>query len=141
MPTWRLHLPIKEALFWVGITVFGTGLFFLVEGGNRMPLAVTFTIIGLAAIAYSVYSHHQPDAKTRLPIWASLLLLTWLAIGYDYYDRHTAVRYPDIAYWEMYPKKEVVRKTFQHERVIIDGQSFLSCAFDNVTLVYNGTAP
>jgi hypothetical protein len=44
-----------------------------------------------------------------------------------------------------YPKKFkstldiVSQKTFRHERVVIDGKRFVKCAFDGVTLVYQGT--
>ena len=79
-------MPIKEALFWFGITVFGTGLFFVVEG-NNMPFAVALTVVGFAAIAYSVYAHYRLGAP-KIPLWIGLLVITWGAIGYDVYDRH-----------------------------------------------------
>jgi hypothetical protein len=39
---------------------------------------------------------------------------------------------------EMVP---VYRKTFTNEEVVLDGHHFIDCTFENVTFVYNGTAP
>lgn len=43
--------------------------------------------------------------------------------------------------WNAPPSVEVVSKTFENERVTIDGRSFVKCKFKNVTMIYNGTAP
>jgi hypothetical protein len=90
----RNRMPIKEALFWFGITVFGTGLFFWVEGDKQMTVAVILTLLGLAAVAYSVYSHYSPGVP-KAPLWIALLLLTWAAIAYDYYDRNSPAEIPE----------------------------------------------
>lgn len=79
-------MPIKEATFWFGITVFGTGLYGWMEGGDRVPFAIALTIGGFIATVYSVIVEHKPDLP-KIPVWIGLLLVTWAAIGYDYYDR------------------------------------------------------
>jgi hypothetical protein len=38
-------------------------------------------------------------------------------------------------------KETIAKKHFMNERVVIDGKSFVECKFQNVTFVYNGTAP
>jgi hypothetical protein len=88
-------MPIKEATFWFGITVFGTGLFGWMEGGERMPYAIALTALGFAMTVYSVIAHHK-EVWPRLPVWIGLLVITWVAIGYDYYDRHHAPNNPVI---------------------------------------------
>jgi Tol biopolymer transport system component len=61
-------MPLKEALFWIGITVFGTGLFFVAEGGGRAPLAILLTAAGMAMVAYSVYAYDGRKAKAHAPV-------------------------------------------------------------------------
>lgn len=79
-------MPFKEAVFWVGLTVFGTGSYFVVDPTKR-GWAVSMIVLGLVAFGYSIYTYYHPNAP-KLPLWAFLLLLTWVAIGFDYYDRH-----------------------------------------------------
>jgi hypothetical protein len=79
-------MPFKEAAFWVGITIFGTGLFGVMEGGDRMPYAIALMIIGVLGTMYSVVSHYKPQMP-KFPVWVILLLVTWVALGYDIYDR------------------------------------------------------
>jgi hypothetical protein len=39
------------------------------------------------------------------------------------------------------PKKVVADKRFINERVVLDGTAYRNCRFENVTFVFNGTAP
>jgi hypothetical protein len=134
-------MPIKEATFWFGITVFGTGLFGWMEGGERMPYAIAIMVIGFLVTAYSVLAHHKPQVP-KLPIWIGLLILTWGAIGYDYYDRHYAFGYDPNRVWNnSKPLERVYNPTFANETVVLDGKFFINPTFDNVTLVYNGLGP
>lgn len=81
-------MPFNEATFWIGLTVAGTGLYFLIEGETkRRTLSVALTLVGLLAVIYSVYVHDHPDSSIRPPVWVWLLAVTWLAIGWDIYDR------------------------------------------------------
>lgn len=77
-------MPFNEALFWVGITVFGTGLYFVTD---RVSKAVTWfsafvTICGIVAMGYAMYAHNHQS--TPLPaLWVYFLALTWVLVGLD----------------------------------------------------------
>jgi hypothetical protein len=43
--------------------------------------------------------------------------------------------------WEKYQYTEVSGRTFRNETVLLDGFSFTNCTWEDVTFVYNGTAP
>jgi hypothetical protein len=80
-------MPFKEALFWIGLTVFGTGLYFIFEGDQqKLILSLAMIVVGGFVAGYSIYAYHHPDKQ--LPIWVYLLLLTWVALSFDFYDRH-----------------------------------------------------
>src|SRR5215471_15061257 len=40
-----------------------------------------------------------------------------------------------------FPLKEIRGKTFKNETVQLDGNAFIDCTFDNVTLKFDGQAP
>jgi hypothetical protein len=80
-------MPFKEATFWYGTILFTTGIYFWIQGGTSMTVAITLTIIGLAMSAYAVVAEHYALPKLRL--WVALLLLTWVALGYDIYSHRT----------------------------------------------------
>lgn len=80
-------MPFKEATFWYGTLLFGTGLYFWTMGCDRMTAGVILTLVGLAMSAYAVVSHHSPTLP-KLKLWVVPLVITWLALGYDIYDRH-----------------------------------------------------
>jgi hypothetical protein len=127
-------MPFKEATFWFGITVFGTGLFGWMEGGSRMGYAIALAVIGLLITVYSVVAHHQPNMP-KLPVWIGLLFITWGALGYDFYDRHHSPFSSDLNL------QRVHDRTFENEEVPLDGFDYEYCTFKHVTLKYNGTAP
>jgi hypothetical protein len=83
----------------------------------------------------------QPQAK-YLKYWPMLamgilMLLTWTAVGYNYYDRH----HVDNSVWTDVDKLDrIASRTFTNETVILDGKYFLQPTFDRVTFIYNGTA-
>lgn len=84
-------MSIKEAAFWVLLTLLGTGLYFVFEDGSELRLlgAAALLVIGLAGIIYVVYEHHNPDARLPLAIWVWLLLIfTWLFLGFVIYENH-----------------------------------------------------
>jgi hypothetical protein len=76
-------------LFWVSLTIFGamfsTGLFFIFEHVS-VP-GILCTAGGLMGLVFLVRDHFK-----KVPVRENVLILcavlTWLAIGYDYYDRH-----------------------------------------------------
>ncbi len=130
-------MPIKEALFWFGITIFGTGLFFMVEGGERMPFALLLTLIGFMALAYSVYAHYKPGTP-NVPVWIGLLIITWAALLFDIYDRHSTR-----SMWYDPPNnlETIMLKNFVNEDIELDGKRFDECTFQNVTFVFRGIKP
>jgi hypothetical protein len=93
-------MPFKEALFWIGITVLGAGLFFVVDP-DKTILGIVSIAVGLMCSIYSVYQHHYPNKIARNQWWILLLVLTWFAIGYDYYDRQ---RQPSIPEFDTYQR-------------------------------------
>jgi len=90
------------------------------------------------------------------PLWswiivATAVLLIWMVVGLDYYDRHYGEHTapPVVTQAEPYkymwagehPVKTVVNgKHFVRERVPLDDIGYIDCTFDQVTFVYNGTA-
>lgn len=81
-------MAFNEATFWVGLTVFGSGIYFLIA--NKMPhwRAWLATLLGIAAMGYSVWEHSHSSASMGLPLWFYLLVFTWVLLGLDVYDRH-----------------------------------------------------
>jgi len=64
-------------------------------------------------------------------LMALLMLLTWLAVGFDYYDRHR------ITYSA--PGHVIRGAVFENDVVEIDDKDFRGpCSFTNVTFVYRG---
>jgi len=76
-------MPVKEALFWFGLTLFATGATFLLKG--KRWLAILGVVVGAISMGYSVYVHYRPEMRISIPIWIYLLILTWLFIAYDIY--------------------------------------------------------
>lgn len=81
-------MPFNEALFWVGLTVFGTGLYFVIEKASQgiRWLAGFVTLCGLIATGYAIYAHSHPNLPMP-PLWVYLLVLTWVLVGADIYSR------------------------------------------------------
>ncbi len=133
-------MPIKEATFWWGTIVGGTGIYFWVQGGDRMTAGIILTFFGVLMSAYAVFAHHYPATLPRLKMWVFALVLTWAALGYDIYDRHHPFPWDE-------PEKylndlQLVRlKTFTNESVELDGKHFEHCHFVNVTFIYRGSKP
>jgi hypothetical protein len=74
--------------------------------------------------------------STSTKIVAICMLLTWLGVAFDYYDRYRSL----FPIWpKPYSPIAVVGKTFRNEKVPLDGYSYSNCVFDNVKLIYNGT--
>jgi hypothetical protein len=68
---------------------------------------------------------------------AASILLSCIAI-YSAWTPNTEFPYnPDVN-----AKREIIKgKTFDNERVVIDGKDYQDCVFRNVTFKYNGTTP
>lgn len=140
-------MPIKEALFWIGLTVFGTGLYFMIDKAKHLRwLAIIVTVAGAAALGYSIYAHYSPDAP-KLPVWLYLLSLTWLLVGADIYFRRRdtqATRKTGADWREAFrdPRFSLVNDhKYENDSIQVDGKSFRRCSFKNVTFNFQGNAP
>jgi hypothetical protein len=78
-------------------------------------------------------------------IMGLLVLLSWGAVAFDFYDRrnHRVVDIPAIQeFWQHFTDyREEHQKPYTHETVILDGLRCRGCRFNDVTFVWNGTAP
>jgi len=111
----------------------------------------------------SMNTHNRPSI-----VVAVLMLLTWAAVGFDYYDRHhaptldTVVNEPPFAttginiqnifgtsreplYYSFnelgfpaHKLKEIKNKTFIGVTLPLDGYVYIGCSFTNVNFQYNG---
>jgi hypothetical protein len=101
-----------EYLIGIGGTTFAT---YFAKVREKLGWSITFTI-GLVVFATTlvIYDHligSNQQAKT-------------VPLG-----------------WATYQKQQIVSKSFNNEKIIVDGKSFISCSFKNVTFEYNATAP
>jgi hypothetical protein len=92
------HLPFREALFWVSLTLLGTGPFFV---SDHWHWAVVMIGIGAAGVFYSV---DRPPASSIAPVitapflprptplWTGMMLLTWIALGYGIFRQFESPR-------------------------------------------------
>ena len=131
-------MPVKEATFWYGTILFGTGLYFWVQGGDRMILGIILTLIGLAMSAYAIAAEHLPKLP-KLRLWVALLVITWAALGYDYYDHYHA-RSSTFLRTDPNHLEHIDGRQFVNETVELDGKYFARCTFVNARLVFRGKA-
>lgn len=108
-------MPFREGLFWVGITAFGTGLYFVtarLSGDTKvqLPFAIALTVFGMLGVAYSLLQHHYPDRLKRIPLWLLLFVFTWSALGYDIYASHRAPKVVEKIIEKQVPVEKVVQK-------------------------------
>lgn len=150
-------MHFKEGTFWIGLTLLGVGVeIWTRESGNKMVVGIVFAVIGLIGVVYPILAHHWADLPQmpKVPLWLGLLIMTWVAIGYEHYRGHTAALSPVAAScpaptapyrfaWkgDVAPTKIVRGKFFANEKVPVDDTTFYDCTFTNVTFVYDGTAP
>jgi len=88
-------MPFKEATFWYGTILFTTGIYFWIVGGDRVTIGIILTVIGLVMSVYAVIAEHYPSLP-KVPAWVALLLITWVALGYDAYDRYRPAGPPSV---------------------------------------------
>jgi hypothetical protein len=141
-------MPFNEALFWFGLTAFGTGLYFLFEATVKRVYSIGVTVIGVLACVYAEYRHYHPEIP-GVPLWVILLLLTWALLGYSIYLRRS--RPPSVEItgtgveWRAgfsRPRFEIVDDhKFENEEIVVDNKSFRRCSFKNVKLLFHGHAP
>jgi hypothetical protein len=124
----------------------------------------------VVAAVYTVAGYYRdrpmPNARPHFTM-GILLVLTWAAVGFDYYDRHRAPTLDAIAQdpfattevnlqsiygtareplyysfnelgFPIHKLKEIKNKTFNGGTVPLDGYVYIGCSFTNVTFLYNG---
>lgn len=141
-------MPFNQALFWFGLTAFGTGLYYLLEPSVKRLYSIGMTVIGALACAYTVYRDSHPELPA-IHLWVILLLLTWSLLGYNIYLHR--VRPPSVETMGMgvkwrqgffSPRFEIVDDhKFENEEIVVDNKSFRRCSFKNVKLLFHGHAP
>ncbi len=139
-------MPFNEALFWFGLTAFGTGLYFLFEPTVKRRYSIGVTIAGLLACAYAEYRHYHPELPA-IHLWVILLVLTWTLLGYAIYIRRprsgkdTGIGLEWRAGFSR-PRFELINDhKFENEEIVVDNKSFRRCSFKNVKLLFHGNAP
>jgi hypothetical protein len=65
-----------------------------------------------------------------------LVVLAWVAVGFDYYDRHFST-----PQWTSHPLIQVRDRTFGAQTVPLDGYEYVNCDFDDVSFEFQGKAP
>jgi hypothetical protein len=126
----------EERRLYVGLAIFGT----LAGGGVYVVIdhalwGVILIGLGLLGFVYGLWEG-RAVANRNWP-WLLALALTWVAIGYDYYDRHRT----EIVHFDKRPPlKNVTGREYFNESVPLDGFRYTKCKFTNVTLIYNGTS-
>jgi hypothetical protein len=143
-----MSMSLDDAIFWIAITVFGAGLYLVPE---FKAWGLMLMVGGAAGVLYSIRAHVRRPERPR-GIMVVLMILTWAVVGYDIYERHTTkglsrpftpqyLNQQLSPNWGSYKYEDVYNHPFANETVRLDGKRFLGCTFDNVTFVYQGTAP
>jgi len=83
-PRKAFSLSRDDALFWIGVAVFGDGLYLLAD---HPTYAVPLIMAGVALLAWSNRGH-MPRPPLRLAALILAMAATCGIAGYDLYDRH-----------------------------------------------------
>ncbi|HXX23082.1 MAG TPA: hypothetical protein VEO19_08025 [Terriglobia bacterium] len=80
--------------------------------------------------------------KWPLLVMGLMVLGIWIAVIFDYYDRHHAPpATTQVPRWDNYKLKQRAHIKYFNETVELDGYEYLDTTFENVTFMYEGTAP
>ncbi len=88
-------------------------------------------------------------AATRLRFWLLSIVLVWVPIVCDYYDRHSNGSGYYVLPAKAWSKWNALGnqmqfihdRKFNNEDVQLDGHAYINCTFDHVTFWYDGTGP
>jgi hypothetical protein len=123
----------QDNRFWNGQNIFVALL-----GGGVVVIpehhAWGAVLICAGAVGF-IHSNWRKPMMARPFLWFGAVLLTWIGIGYDYYDRHR-ISSPTFIADKM---EQVVGQRFHNQEVIVDNKDFVDCTFENVSFVYKGT--
>ena len=97
----------------------------------------------VALLLYFGISPQRLVRPTMMNHWMLVPILGGLAFSGVGFYRAFRVNSPEIAIerWRTFQKEVVVGHKFVNERVVLDGKSYRTCTFENVTFVYEGRAP
>ena len=108
------------------IVVLAIGLFHpLVAGLERQPVAF-------------IKDHANTLAASFLALLVGIAGTWWVVTDRPKHDQYTIADYRK---WQSDKRETISWKTFTNETVEIDGTLFDNCTFENVTLMFHGTAP
>jgi hypothetical protein len=125
-----------EKLFWVAITIFGgafaTGLFFVIEQAHVLG-GIIVALFGLIGLVFLIRDRCK-KIPVRLPLVIVAAAMVWLAIGYDYYDRHRSKVGPP------YKKFESIYNSYRDQlgvpKPFIESGSVSFDAYQNAKIAY-----
>jgi hypothetical protein len=133
-------MPFNDALFWFGLTGFGTGLYFLFERNVKWRHSIGVTLIGLLACVYAEYRYYHP-AIPAIPLWVILLVLTWALLGYAVYLGRFRRLSPPPAEKPREPSKLVIHsanyRAWQGDGPTYDVTEFLQKIISGDSLVFD----
>jgi hypothetical protein len=80
----RFSMSLEDAVFWIALTVFGTGLYIVAD---YHIYGLVLIIIGVLGLAWSSRGH-MPRSSWKTGTLILAMLITLSVAGYDIYDRH-----------------------------------------------------
>jgi|GEM_PF-6054732 len=89
-PRKAFSMSRDDALFWIGIALFGDGVYLMAE---HPYYGIPLIISGVALLAWSNRGH-MPKPPIRLAVLILAMTVTVSIVAFDYYDRHFGNRAP-----------------------------------------------
>jgi len=129
---------------WVALTIWGN----LLTKEQNQHFAEQNQIMRTQGGLSSMPPSDASAGRYKLRYWpfvamALLMLMTWAAAGFDYYDRHHGTVGVDIAVWNA-PLEQVWCKegqTYTKMTLPLDGKEYVNCRFDQVVFMWHGQKP
>jgi len=78
-------MPTTNPVFWFGIALIGASLPAILSRYKWLSLPCLG--LGIAGVGYSLYEPLKGGITISIPVWVYLLVLTWVVIGLDFWDR------------------------------------------------------
>lgn len=83
-PGHQFSMSLDDAIFWIALTVFGAGLYFVIDAQTYGLILIAMGATGLTWAT----RYHVPKPYFRTAAAVIALLATWALIGYDIHVRH-----------------------------------------------------